>query len=242
MLAVSAIAVQAQTSALDFDRNDCSGNNYQLFKMLDSGYVVLIEYVMIPNCSPCITAGKGIKSIVAPFETSHPGRVKVLQFGYSDSYTCSELQSWKSNNSFTNPIFDKGNTQVSYYGGMGMPTIVVVGSAEHKIYYKQQGYSPSDNGAISAAISEGLAASPTGIAEKMSQTPFTLYPSPASDMISIESEVKVSGFAVYDITGKEVLTATGASSADVSTLGSGIYVIQVRFADQTTGSQKFTKQ
>jgi hypothetical protein len=112
---------------------------------------------MIPNCQPCITAGKGLTSLVEPFKTSHPGKVKILQIAYSNSYTCEGMQSWKSANGFTHQILTLGNNEVEYYGGMGMPTIVVVGPKDRYVHYKKQGYSVSHNANITNAINNSLA-------------------------------------------------------------------------------------
>ncbi len=139
-------------------KEDCiSGRTFDLYALLDSGYVVVQEYVMM-DCRPCITAGKGLEKIVNSLRELHPGRILYFQTLYEDKTDCSTLQHWKKTNKFTtDALFTKGAEEVAFYGGMGMPTILVLdGGQRHKGYYKRLGYSPRDNGVIIKAIRRAL--------------------------------------------------------------------------------------
>lgn len=139
-------------------KQDClSGRNYDLYALLDSGYVVVHEYVMM-NCRPCITAGKGLEKVVNSLRALNPGRIRYFQTVYEDKTDCSTLQQWAKENKFTaDALFIKGADEVAFYGGMGMPTILVLGGGKrHKGYYKRLGYSPRENGVIIKAIRRAL--------------------------------------------------------------------------------------
>lgn len=137
-----------------------SGREYDLYNQLDSGFVIVHEYVMM-SCRPCITAGKGLEKIVNSMRKLHPGRVKYFQTVYEDETDAATMKKWVKENGFTpDAVFLKGADEIKFYGGMGMPTILVLGGGKrHKGYYKRLGYSPRDNGVIIKAIRRGLSMS-----------------------------------------------------------------------------------
>lgn len=134
-----------------------SGSNVDLFNVLDSGYVIVHEYIMV-NCRPCITAGKGLSYVIDNLKKEYPGRIKFFQTVYEDETSCDSMVSWVSQHSFKpDGVFVKGAEEVAFYGGMGMPTIVVLGGGmRHKGYYKKQGYSPRDNSYLITAIKRAI--------------------------------------------------------------------------------------
>lgn len=221
--------IQAQTTAMDFTKNDCNGVQTNLYQQLDSGYAVILEYVMLPNCSPCITAAKGLKSILQSGNISHPGKVKMFQISYNNTTTCSTLQSWANTNGFSNPLFEKGSDEVNYYGGMGMPTIVIVGGNSHAVFYQKQGYRPTHNSAITQAINAALSQS-NGL-ENNSWTDFKLYPQPATNTVSIENEQELSAVSIIDMTGKLVFSSPVQGKLieiSLSKVPAGIYFIKCK--------------
>lgn len=154
-------------------KQDClSGRTYDLYALLDSGYVVVQEYVMM-DCRPCITAGKGLERVVNSLRELHPGRILYFQTLYEDKTDCSALQQWRKTNKFTSDaLFTKGAEEVAFYGGMGMPTILVLGGGKrHKGYYKRLGYSPRENGVIIKAIRRALDMSKNKFATEKTTAP-----------------------------------------------------------------------
>jgi hypothetical protein len=133
------------------------GREYDLYNQMDSGFVIVHEYVMM-SCRPCITAGKGLEKIVNSLRKLHPGRVKYFQTVFEDETDAATMKKWVKDNGFTpDAVFIKGAKEVAFYGGMGMPTILVLGGGKrHKGYYKRLGYSPRDNGVIIKAVRRAL--------------------------------------------------------------------------------------
>ena len=133
------------------------GREYDLYGQMDSGFVIIHEYVMM-SCRPCITAGKGLEKIVSSMRKLHPGRIKYFQTVFEDETDAATMKKWVKDNGFTpDAVFIKGAKEVAFYGGMGMPTILVLGGGKrHKGYYKRLGYSPRDNGVIIKAVRRGL--------------------------------------------------------------------------------------
>jgi hypothetical protein len=240
----------AQTTGLDWTKSDCVNNqSTNLFAVLDSNYCVVQEYVMM-NCSPCITGGKALKNtIVKPFETSNPGKVKVFQTVFDNSTTCATMKTWATTNAFTaSKIFIKGTTEVDYYGGMGMPTIVVLGGGKsHKVYYQKQGYSTADNATITAAIKKAIAEATVGTQEIASEFKAEITPNPASTTVFVNADAPIKSIALFNLSGAlvqtvEVENGNQSAAIDVATLPTGLYFTKITFTNNKFLQTKFVKE
>jgi hypothetical protein len=148
-------------NAKNWTKKDCAtGRQYELFNLLDSGYVIVQEYVMM-DCRPCITAGKGLEKVVNSLRKLNPGKVKYFQTVYENKTDARTMLKWVKENGFTpDAVFIKGAEEVDFYGDMGMPTIIVLGGGKrHKGYYKRLGYSPRENGVIIKAVRRAISMS-----------------------------------------------------------------------------------
>lgn len=218
---------------MDFTHEECGGPSHQLFSELDAGHVVILDFVML-NCAPCIVGTNALESITAPYEISHPGRVHIYSFGFLNSYTCDQLLAWKSSNEYTHPVFNNGEEQVNYYGGMGMPTIVVVGTNEHKVFFKSIGYTSSIDDKIREAIDSALIYNPTGVGEKLLADAFRIYPTIFTDRLIVETgdDFMEGEIILFDSYGREVIsyrfTEGGQVSLPVSGLSKGVYIARFR--------------
>ena len=73
-------------------------------------------------------------------------------------------------------------------------------------------------------------ASAYGPGDKLSKTTETMvYPNPCFDSFSIKNDLQVKSISIYNIVGKEVLTASHIHEGvhDVSALRKGIYLVQL---------------
>ena len=67
-----------------------------------------------------------------------------------------------------------------------------------------------------------------------------LYPNPANQLITIPSSLQVSGYQVYDLSGRSVLN--GAENVvDISTVDRGTYIIQVTDTNGELYAERFVK-
>ena len=227
-----AYSAQSQDIAMDFTQNDCEGNPHQLFSEHDAGTVVVLEFVML-NCAPCIVGTNALESILETYENSHPGRVHVYSFGFLNSYTCEQISAWKNDNGYNHPVFNNGEVQVDYYGGMGMPTIVVTGTNTHKVFYKSIGYVPSMDKDIKAAIDSALIYNPTGISEKIGSDRFKVFPTVIDNQITVYADASLAGsqIVLFDAFGRELMKSlipeSGRTTLTASGLASGIYFIRL---------------
>jgi thiol-disulfide isomerase/thioredoxin len=232
-----------QATAMDVAQADCGDVSHHLYTELDAGKVVILDFVML-NCAPCIVGTNALENISSPYETSHPGRVKIYSFGFLNSYTCEQLTAWRDNNSFTHPVFNNGEGQVAYYGGMGMPTIVVVGTNEHKVFFKSIGYTPSVDKAIKAAIDSALLYNPTGMAEEITGDRFSVYPTFFSDRIYIDGDESLSGHEILitDAFGREVMKGSippgGKMAVPSAGFAKGLYILRIKGEEGVSEGKK----
>jgi hypothetical protein len=240
LLCASAITLtsHAQTTALDFTAADCDGVEQHLFSDLEAGYCVIIDLVMM-GCQPCVTATDAFINDIIPY-TTDPSMVKLYSIGYTNSTTCAQMNTWKGANGYEHEVFAGMSAQTAHYGGMGMPTIAILGGDQHTVYYSEQGYSANQNTELIAAINGALSGG-TDIADN-EQTEIGLSPNPATDHINIASGNWQSA-QIMDLQGrvKQKVEVTG-SRIDISSLTPGLYVVVLESSDGTMGTARFEKR
>lgn len=241
----------AQTTAADFVKNDCAGASHHLFAELDSGYVVLMDFVMF-NCLPCTTATDALKNIHAQFEASHPGKVRFYSMGFLNYMSCPMMNAWKTEFNYTHTVFAGESSQVNYYGGMGMPTIVVLGGlASHKVYYNHQGYSTAENTPIVNAISQAISESTTtGTQQAPAGDLFQVAPNPFGDILQLNLQTtEATQVVLTGPDGREVLRQAIAPgqkklvlTLPASQLPAGFYFVYLLDENRPLAVRKVVKQ
>jgi hypothetical protein len=141
-------------AAKNFNCNDCSAANHDLFTELNAGKVIVLCWVM--PCSACEAPATAANNIVNNYATSHPGKVKFYLCDDYGNTSCSSLNSWATTLGLTNyTSFSNSAIKMSDYGSTGMPKIVVLsGGSSHVVYYNQNNSlsSTAFNNAIKNAI------------------------------------------------------------------------------------------
>lgn len=235
---LAATGLRAQTTAMDFTANDCDGVSHTLFSDLDQGYCVVIDLVMMgcPSCGPATLA---IHDNVIP-NVSDPSRVKFYSIGYTNSITCAQITSWRDALPLSHPVFAGMSSMTTYYGGMGMPTVIVLGGgANHGVYYNELGHSASDDPTIIAAINSALQGA-IGVEEIGAHT-ITLGPNPVASILNLNGSY--TSAKVIDAQGRIVLNTTpNGTSLDVSTLAAGQYTLELIATDKSRAIGRFMKQ
>lgn len=245
MIAGSAFA----QTAIDFNKNDCNGAPAHLYADLDAGKAVVLFYYM-PSCGSCPPPAQKIQAMANRINATHPGMVKAYAFPYNNTTTCAYSQSWVTSNSLSlYAPMDSGAADVAAYGGFGMPTVVLVGGANHRVMFTTLSFSNSDTTIMRDSIL-GLISAPSGIKSISGvTTDVSVYPNPASGNINVEFDLLASGalsITVADITGRQVaVIAEGYANAGVvkhtfntSALANGIYTMSVSVGGATV-NRKF---
>lgn len=195
---ISFANVNAQTNAMQFSGVDCNGSNVDLFADLDAGKAVVLFYYMA-NCGSCPPKATLVQKMANKINTSYPGMVKAYAFPYTNSTTCAYSSSWV--NQYNLPLYtpmDSGATQVAYYGGFGMPTVVLVGGLDHRVMFTTQSFITSDTTLMRDSILALLGT--TALIESAgTESELNLLPNPANDQITVELELTSPGLLTADI-------------------------------------------
>lgn len=244
------ITISKAQTAMQFSGVDCNSNPVDLFADLDAGKAVILHFYM-PSCGSCPPPAQKIQAMANKINAMYPGMVKGYAFPFQNSTTCTYSSSWVSSNSLSTLYapMDSGATQVAYYGGFGMPTVVLLGGTDHRVMFSTQSFSTSDTTIMRDSILNLLNGS-TGI-EGLTNTvsSFSMFPNPATDNVSINLDLKETSnllISVTDITGKQVTIISeekqnGNVTKQFSTalLPNGNYFIRVQVNGNTT-TQKLT--
>src|SRR5690606_34972739 len=89
----------AQSTATNFNCNDCEGENHDLFDELDAGHVVVIVWVM--PCATCINGALSAQTEVQNALMKRPGEVKFFLVDDYATTSCKSLKTWCTQNSIT---------------------------------------------------------------------------------------------------------------------------------------------
>ena len=225
----------SQTTAMNFSGEDCSGNNVDLFSDLDAGKAVMLIFYM-PNCGSCPPVASKMQKMANNINATHPGLVKAYSFPYQNTTTCSSSASWVASNklSLFTPM-DSGAAQVAYYGGFGMPTVVLLGGNNREVLFVTQDFNTSDTTTMRDLILNNLTA---GIKEKTTLQKLSVYPNPASKVVTVNFEAKLEAelaLQITDLSGKVVLTFEKEKlnkgliekQIDISSLPIGSYILSL---------------
>ena len=237
-IALSLILNFSFAQALQFNGLDCNGNSIDLFADLDAGKAVILHFFM-PNCGTCIPVAQKIQTMSQTINATYPGMVKGYAFPFQNSTTCSYTSTWVSSNNLSTlyaPV-DSGAAQVAYYGGFGMPTVVVLGGLDHQVLFTTQNFVTSDTTTIKEAILN-MFQNANGLNDiNVTGDNFLLFPNPANEFLNIgtiDKGISSLHVDITDITGKNVLSITNenfsSSSIDkmnTSQLNNGNYFVRV---------------
>lgn len=233
------LSANAQTP-VNFNCNDCSSNNHDLFTELSAGKVIVISWVM--PCGSCIAPTLTASNVVQSYASSNPGQVMMYVADDAANTNCSSISSWVNSNGITaNATFSNSAVVESAYGAGGMPKIVVLGGGSTPtVFFNQNGSAAGNSTNLQNAINSALA---TGVHESASAvSAVQLFPNPAntSSAISFVSQNTIEGsLAVYDQLGQKVLDVfsgvfvAGENKFEFSTaeLANGIYFIKINDAE-----------
>ncbi len=226
-------SLQAQTVAPDFTATDCNGVVHNLYSELNTGKVIVLNWVM--PCGSCIGPSLTAYNVSQSFASPN-----VLYYLMDDlgNTSCTTLESWADNYNIgpNRTAFSTSAIVENNYGGVGMPHVVVVGP-NHTIYFNGLNGAAGNATAIQNAITSALSAS--GVPEPVNNV-FSLSANPSypTKTISVQYTLPVSGKAtlsVYDETGKSVVwkemgvQSKGQYRLDIETnkMAAGTYLVRL---------------
>jgi hypothetical protein len=201
------------------------------------------------TCSPCVEAGISLEAMITDLEQEFPGKIRFFQFGYSSSYTCSTMISFKDSNNFHSVPFSDGSHIFPYYGGFGMPTIAVDAGTNHDILFSDVGFLNTDTTQISIAIRNFFAHLSVN---NISKTGINIlsYPNPATNFLTLQMNLirnsnvhiqvfDLNGKFVKDILNENLQSGISEKNIDISSLDNGLYMMKIN-ADGRSEYQKLS--
>ncbi len=228
----------SQTTATNFNSSDCAGNNHDLFAELNSGKVIVLDWVM--PCASCLIPSKTAYNIVQTYATTNPGKVVMYICDDYANTNCTSLSSWVDGNAMPNTVkFSNNIIKMTNYGVAGMPKIIVMGGINHTIYFNEINTASGNSTKLQDAIKSALAAASIPEKPVLSFSSLNLFPNPAvnSSTISLTlinpSEVTIE---LFDYVGQKVTTvlaneklSQGENKINFSTqdIANGFYFIKV---------------
>jgi hypothetical protein len=220
----------AQTTATDFNVENCDGEMYHLFAELDLGKVVVIAWVM--PCVSCIADPVEAYSIVQNYD---PQKVNYFIVDDYADQPCSVIQNWSENyqmggvTKFSDPAIS-----MSDYGQDGMPKIVVLGCNTHKIFYNENSSSQGIQNAIDMALEE---CTNTNYTEEQVKPNFSIYPNPVKGQIYLDTpNSTIEHLSIVNSQGTVVIQKQHYHSQkpiDISHLSNGLYIIKTPFVHKS---------
>lgn len=215
--------------AEDWTQTDCNGVEHNLFSELDAGEVVLMEIVMLDGCMPCINAAHYMAPVIEYYNANYDNRINYYTFGFDDSYSCSQLIDWKTENSvLCEAQFVEGEDIASYYGGMGMPTIIVAGRSSHIVCFNKFGFGPLDTANLANAFEYALGLTET-LAVENPEKSLQVYPNPVHDVLHFDMN-ETADISIKNLAGVTIMQQSGANQIDVNNLPVGLYFYEIKAA------------
>ena len=221
-------------TAEDWTQNDCNGIEHNLYTELDTGSVVVMEIVMLDGCMPCINAAHLFGPIIQAYNMTNGNRIQYYSFGYNDTYTCSQLSDWKTENAITcNAQFIEGYDISEFYGGMGMPTIVVAGRSTHEVSFSQYGFTVYDTIKFAHALEYALGLTETLPIQNYQPSTISCFPNPATTVINLNNLFSGT-VTIYGMGGAQLYQLNCVNGAiDIATLPKGFYLLQFEIGNTT---------
>lgn len=254
LVACFGLVSQAQTDAPDFTVTDMDGVEHNLYNILDSNFVAIVD-VSATWCGPCWNFHNAhyLKDINEKYGPEGTNQVRVLFYEGDGSTTDADVLG-TGNNTYgdwtdgaTYPIVNENPVTLSLdiWAPLGFPTINVVRPADKKIIGDLWDY---QNGGINAMYDFIETAFSVVSNNEFELLDISIYPNPAENLLSIDiSEVTedIRSIGIVSIIGEKVLdlnTGNSIIQADISNLSSGVYFVQLIGSERTIYSQKIIKK
>lgn len=231
--------IMAQTNATNFTANDCSGVSHELFKDLDSGKVIVMVWVM--PCGACTGPAISAYNIVKSYQANNPGKVRYYMVDDYANTNCASLDSWCNSNGIEKNAFSlrfvNSAIKMTHYGSNGMPKIVVLAGADHKVLYNVNNTINTKD--FQKAIDAGLVITGTSEEENIGAS-LSISPNPVKGLTVLSfnleqaSDVKIE---LLNAEGKLMQTvftgkrASGENTLDLNmtSYSQGIYFVKLSY-------------
>jgi thiol-disulfide isomerase/thioredoxin len=228
----------AQTTAMDFQGATAMAPCTISQRVTDSGNIVILEFFM-DSCTFCVDAAHALEAMMHTLKATYHINVVYYAIGYNNLYPKPQVANWVGVNHLRAIPMDSGKAMVNYYGGFGMPTVVILGGSSHSVISSAAGL-PAQRYRHCYRSGDVLCewyhwhrpCHSYPIVES------SIYPNPVSEKATIKMDIPAPTFlhiAIADMGGQAIMTTSEQPTAagpymttlDVSTLPRGIYLVTI---------------
>jgi len=209
-LLIFSYSISSGQTVINFNANDCDGINHDLFTELNSGKVIILIWVM--PCVNCSGAMQTAWNVANSYSVSDQGKVLLYVADDAGNTSCASLTNWVNSYSVTasRTVFSNSVINMSDYGAVGMPKVIVLGGiTTHSVYYNQNGGANINSTDIQNAVNSAILDA-TGLKENSSDNFKTVIsPNPAGNEIVLSYELKQNeklSIEIYSLTGQKIKT------------------------------------
>jgi hypothetical protein len=220
-----------QMVAPDWTLTDCASNSHNLYSILDSQEVVVMEFSH--GCASCSNAASYLMNIKAQYDISHPGKVNWFFMDYNGN-TCPTVTSMISSFDFDAAFVNCQPQKDNYYPSIfPMPAVVIAAGNYHTVIFQNNTWLNSDTADIKTALDHFFVT--VGV-ENENNTQLNVYPNPVHSTLFVKF-LDQSGFRITNMVGQEQKVSvvnimdTGLL-IDVSGLTNGNYILEIASPDR----------
>lgn len=231
------LTVCGQTTAIDWTKADCPGNNHNLYSYLNNEEVVIMEFAM--GCSSCTNAATYLLNTKDKYAISNPGKVNVFYMDYWAGNDCvtniiATTSPYAFDAVFEHCLYEKNDYFTS--AGSPMPGIVIAAGSFHQIIYQENSFSLADTLLMEQAITTFFATA--GVNENLISRSISISPNPSTGELLINffnTETQKTKISLYNIKGQLISelfneafqTGEIQKKTDISSYPKGIYYINI---------------
>ncbi|OFY87255.1 MAG: hypothetical protein A3F72_17300 [Bacteroidetes bacterium RIFCSPLOWO2_12_FULL_35_15] len=239
----------SQTTAVDFNTVDCAGTVHHLYSDLDSGKVVILDFVM--PCGFCIAPSLSAYKVFEEFKLNYPNRILFYLSDGFGSNLCSDLNTWAAANTISDAfIFSSHAVTMNDYGAIGMPKVVIFGGANHQVYYNQNDSLAGDSLALYSAIDSALKSTATIQKRLTDNFQLKLFPNPVVNKGTVSYTLaentdlileifNTNSEKIYDIKRANELKGKHETEIGFEKFAGGNYLLVIR-TNKSSSSIQFT--
>ena len=244
ILAVLGVSVLSGQTATNFQLQDCNGKDHDLFQELDSGYVVVVVWVM--PCGTCVAPSITSYNVVRSYDTVYPNKIRYFLVDDYGNTSCTSIKSWGNQNGLSKAVpFSNAAIKMSDYGNDGMPKVVILAGKDHSVMFNENNNisSPAFKSSLDLAIGKTLN---TAV---ITENQVSVNPNPVTSTfrVSLNSEGNVR-IKIYNSIGtlmKEwaVVSIENGSSPelDIQDLPAGLYTVEVLTSGSKSANSMLNK-
>lgn len=237
-------------TATDFTVTDINGNEHNLYNILDSGKAVVLE-CSTTWCPPCWSLHQSgiVKDLYAKYGPDGLNVLEVIFYEADADTNSADLNGtgtstqgdWVTGVPF--PIVDEEVLTLdgNLYWPLGYPTVNLIRPSDREIIADMWDYSfdQMDTALEELVASEQL----SSLEEELLAEGVKVFPNPASQFITIESDLNVKSIDITNTLGQTVKNfSTPSMKINVADLNTGEYFIRMTTTDNLIVNKKFTKQ